>query len=283
MNISIIGGDSRIVELVKILNKNENDVFLYSLEKCDELSNYRHIKSLKEAIDSSRIIITSIPLSKDGKFVNSTFSSEKVTVKGLFSELKNKKVITGNIPEELKQDIETKDNNEIIDVMECEELTILNAIPTAEGAIQVAMEKSAKTIHNSKCLILGFGRIGKVLSKMLSGLGADVYCEARKKQDISWIKAYGYKAIHLDELNENLGKFDFIFNTIPYVILEKERLNLIRKDCLLIDLASKPGGIDFEQAKKMKLQFDWALALPGKVAPKTAANYIYEIIKNELK
>ena len=167
--------------------------------------------------------------------------------------------------------------------MKFEELIVLNSIPTAEGAIQIAMEKSLITLHNSKCLVLGFGRIGKILAKMLLGIGAQVYCEARKEQDIAWIKSYGYNAIHLNDLDNNLGNFDFIFNTIPYLILDKSRLSLIKSECLLIDLASKPGGIDFEEAEKLKLQTDWALALPGKVAPKTAAGYIYEIIKNIVK
>lgn len=145
------------------------------------------------------------------------------------------------------------------------------------------MEKSKKTIHNSKCLVLGFGRIGKILSKMLLGIGAEVYCEARKMQDIAWIETYGYTAIHLKELNNYLSEFDFIFNTIPYLILDKNNLKLVKKDCVLIDLASKPGGIDFEEASNLHLQTDWALALPGKVAPQTAASYIYEIVKNILK
>ena len=114
---------------------------------------------------------------------------------------------------------------------------------------------------------------------MLLGIGAKVYCEARKESDIAWIQAYGYNAIYLEKLNEKLNEFDFIFNTIPCLILDKNNLNLIKKDCLLIDLASKPGGIDFDEADRLHLQTVWALALPGKVAPETAAKYIYEIIK----
>jgi dipicolinate synthase subunit A len=163
--------------------------------------------------------------------------------------------------------------------MKLEELTVLNAIPTAEGAIQLAMQNSLVTLHDSNCLVLGFGRIGKILSKMLNGIGAKVYCEARKDQDIAWIKSYGYNAIKLDELDGSLNKFDFIFNTIPYLILDKKKLSIVKKDCLLIDLASKPGGIDFKEAENLGIQCLWALALPGKVAPKTAAKYIYDVIR----
>lgn len=279
MNISVIGGDSRIVELVRVLKENGNDVLLYGLEDSEKLAGCKHVKNIEETLQNSNLVITSIPLSKDGKFINTAFTDRKILVEDFFRIVKNKKIVTGNITDEIKQYIKTDNNNEIIDILKYEELTVLNAIPTAEGAIQIAMEKSLITLHNSKCLILGFGRIGKVLAKMLSGIGAKVYCEARKQEDIAWIQSYSYNAIHLDELDNYLSEFDFIFNTIPYIVLDKNKLRLIRQDSILIDLASKPGGIDFEEADKLKLKTEWALALPGKVAPRTAAEYIYKIIK----
>ena len=81
------------------------------------------------------------------------------------------------------------------------------------------MEQTLKTIHGSNILVMGFGRIGKILAKMLHGIGANVYCEARKDSDIAWIEAYGYKKIHLRNLKENVDKFDIIINTIPSMIL----------------------------------------------------------------
>ncbi len=281
MNITVIGGDLRVVKLAEILQKNDANLYLYGLEKCAELEKtqyIQHAQSLEDAIYKSQIIITSIPLSKDGIVVNTPYSNEKIYVEELFNLSKNKKIITGNITDQIQNYIQ--DNNEIIDVLKNEELTILNAIPTAEGAIQIAMEKSNITLHNSTCLVMGFGRIGKILAKMLTGIGAKVYCEARKKTDIAFIKAYGYNPIELSNLSEHLDEFDFIFNTIPYVILNESNLNLINTDCLIIDLASKPGGVDFTKARELGLKTEWALALPGKVAPKTAANYIYEVIKN---
>lgn len=280
MNICFIGGDSRTVELIKMLAKDKNDIFLYGLEKCEALKSYNHFENLEKGLQNCDFVITSIPLSKDGKFFNTSFSDKKISVQEFFKIVNNTKIVTGNITNEIQNYIKSENNNEIIDVLKFEELTILNSIPSAEGAIQVAMENSLITLHNSNCLVLGFGRIGKILSKMLLGFGANVFCEARKTQDIAWIKAYGYSPIHLNELDENLSKFDFIFNTIPHVILDKNNLNFIKKECVIIDLASKPGGIDFEEANKLGLQTHWALGLPGKVAPKTAAKYIYEIIKN---
>ena len=279
MNICVIGGDSRILELIKIFEKEKYKLNLYGLEGCSELSEHEHFNEMRKAIESSELVITSIPLSKNGKSINSSYSTKDILIEEFFETVKNKKIITGNITDEIKKYIKLENNNEIIDILKFEELTVLNAIPTAEGAIQIAMEKSKITLHGSNCLILGFGRIGKILSKMLLGIGANVYCEARKQHDIAWIKTYGYNAINLEELDKYLNKFDFIFNTIPYLILDKNRLNLLKTDCVLIDLASKPGGIDFEEANKLNLETEWALALPGKVAPKSSANYIYQIIK----
>lgn len=279
MNIGIIGGDSRIVELVEILVKS-NNIYLYGLKKVEKLSNLTHIDELEDLIKKSDTIITSIPLSKDGIKVNAPYSEKPILVEDFFNLVKSKKIITGNITEVNKEFLKKNKNCEVIDILKLEDLTVLNSIPTAEGAIQIAMEKSNITIHNSKCLVLGFGRIGKILAKMLNGIGAKVSCEARKTADIAWIRSYGYNAIHLDNLNDYLNEYDFIFNTIPHMILDKDRLQLINKECILIDLASKPGGIDFEEAKEMGIQTEWALALPGKVAPKTSAQYIYEIIKD---
>ena len=282
MNISFIGGDSRIVELVKLLSKDKNEICLFGFGQCAELKKFKQASNLDESLQNAEIVITSIPLSKNGKSVNTSFTEKTILVEDLFEKAKNKKIITGNITEEIGKYIKTENNNEIVDVLKYEELTVKNVIPTAEGAISIAMEKSKITLHDSNCLVLGFGRIGKILAKMLHGLGAHVCCEARKHHDLAWIKAYGYNGIHLNNLNERLNEFDFIFNTIPNLILDKTNLELVKKECILIDLASKPGGIDFEEADRLGLQNEWALALPGKVAPKTSAQYIYELIKDIL-
>jgi dipicolinate synthase subunit A len=130
---------------------------------------------------------------------------------------------------------------------------------------------------------MGFGRIGKVLAKMLSGLGAEVYCEARRDDDLAWIKVYGYKPIHLMNLDSYLDKFDIIINTIPFQVLDDEKLDLVRKDVVIIDLASNPGGVDIKAAKNRGIKLIWALSISGKVAPLTSAEYIVETLYHVLK
>ena len=145
------------------------------------------------------------------------------------------------------------------------------------------MEETTRTIHDSNIMVMGYGRVGKILANMLKGIGANVYCEARKNVDLAWIKAYGYTPVHLNEIEKVLGKMDIIINTIPHVILDEQKLEKIDKDCLIIDLASNPGGVDRTVAKKHGLKTIWALSLPGKVAPLTSAEFIKDTIYNIFK
>ncbi len=277
--ISIIGGDLRIVNLAKMMAEDGFEVVTYALEKAEELNGLAKGNTLEETIQKSEYIVTSIPLSKDGKIVNTPYSDAKLTVQELHNHLHGKKLISGKLDESFQNDTMIQ----CYDILEMEEYAVLNAIATAEGAIQIAMEEYPKTLSGSNILVMGFGRIGKIVAKMLQGIGANVYCEARKEPDLAYIKAYGYTPIHLKELDQHLPKFDIIINNIPVQILDKTRLNLVRKDVLILDLASNPGGVDFEYAKQNNIKTIWALALPGKVAPVSAAEYIRDTIYNILQ
>ena len=275
--ISIIGGDLRIVNLAKMLAKDELEVYTYALEKAKELENLKNIhkcETLQEVAEKSNVLMSSIPLSQDGITITAPFSSTKVSLEELFPYLKGKKFSAGKLDEKFKLDPSIQS----YDLLEIEEYAILNAIATAEGAIQIAMEEFPKTLSGSNILVMGFGRIGKILAKMLQGIGANVYCEARKSEDLAYIKAYGYTPIKLEDLSKNLNQFDIIINNIPVPILDKTNLDLVKKDVLISDLASKPGGVDFEYAKKKEIKTILSLGLPGKVAPISAAEYVKEIL-----
>ena len=200
-------------------------------------------------------------------------------INDLIKALNGKKIIAGSIRNNVYE-LAKENNVEIIDLMKREEFSVLNAISTAEGTIKIAIEETSKTLHGSNILVMGFGRIGKILAKMLDGMGAKVSCEARKHSDLAWIKAFGYQPIALKDLKEKLENFDIIINTIPYMVLDKENLKEVKDDALIIDLASNPGGVDREYVKQNKIKFIWALSLPGKIAPITSAEYIKETLHN---
>lgn len=149
--------------------------------------------------------------------------------------------------------------------------------------MQIALEEMPITLHGASCLVIGNGRIGKTLSRMLCCMGANVTVSARKNEDFALIYSSGMQSIDTRNLEGKLEKFDLIVNTVPVTILNRALLAQIREDCLIIDLASKPGGMDFDSAQEMGKKVIWALSLPGKVAPYTSAIAIRETIYNILR
>ena len=276
--ISIIGGDLRIIKLAEMLIEEGVEIFSYALEKAD-VKEINQCENLQEVIKHSDIILGPIPFSSNGKTINTPFSNQEVTVSELLDNLSGKILIAGGIKQDV-YDIASEKNINVMDILKREELAVLNAVSTAEGAIKIAIEETLKNLHGSNILIMGFGRVGKILANMLKGIGAIVSCEARKNSDLAWIRAYGYEPIPIANLKENLNRFDVIINTIPYIILDKDNLSKIRKDALIIDLASSPGGVDREAIKEEHIKFIWALSLPGKVAPITSAEFIKETLYN---
>ena len=279
--ISIIGGDLRMVKLAKNLAKDEHIVYVYGMEKSHELeeNNIEIVETLDQALEKGEYIIGPLPFSGNGVSINAPFSNKEIKIEELKKMQKDKIFIAGVIKEEIKEMLENY-YKEVIDVMQREDFVVLNALATAEGTIQVAMENTEDTIHGSNILVLGFGRVAKMVDYKFLSLGAEVTCAARKAEDFAWIEAYGYKAIDINNMHEKLEDFDIIVNTVPVQILNKKELEFIRKDTLIIDLASNPGGVDRDEVKKQNLKFVWALALPGKVAPNTSAKFIKNTIYN---
>ena len=280
---TVTGGDLRNVKLSNLLLADGNSVNIYGFKNAGFELGITESKDLREAIDDSDIVIGPLPCSNDNETVNAPFHPEKIYINEVFKIMKkNQLFIAGRISDKIIH-LAGAYNVYCTDILEREEMAVLNAIPTAEGAIQIAMEEMPITLHDCKALILGFGRIGKILAKMLQGIGVKVFVEARKYSDIAWIKSYSYKPVYINELGDYIGQMDVVFNTIPHIILDANMLGKLKNDCLIIDLASKPGGVDFERARGMGVKVIWALSLPGKVAPITAAKFIKETVYNILE
>lgn len=282
MEISIIGGDLRTVKLIKLLAQDKNKIKAWGFEKCEELldfekknDNLKIHNNLDEALQN-QIIIGPTPFTKDRKYICTQYTNQKLEIQTLANKIRDKLLIGGSVPAEILEQIET------IDILKDERLVILNAISTVEGTIEIAIKETQKNLYNSNILIIGYGRIGKILVDRLTAFKANVYCSARGK-DITWIEAYGSKSIKYEELNKKIDMFDIIINTVPVLILNKKRLELLNKNTLLIDVASAPGGIDFEVARQLNIKTIWALGIPGKIAPISSAEYIKETIYNIIK
>ena len=284
-NFSIIGGDLRIIKLAKMLAEDGNNVYTYGMEKAEELKENKNIimcNKLQETVKKSEIVIGPIPFSSNGKGINAPFSDNIISIRELMHVINAKILIAGSITPDV-YDLANDEYIEIIDIMKREELAVLNTISTAEGTIEIIIANTNKIIHGSKVLILGFGRIGKVLARKLAGLSAKVTCAARKDEDLAWIRAYGHMETNINAIGENLSEYDVIINTVPHLVLTSEKIKYVKDDCLLVDLASNPGGIDKKAAKDKNLKLIWALALPGKGAPVTTAEFIKDTVYNILK
>ena len=281
--ISIIGGDLRQLIIAKELNGCGFKTTVYGFEGYEGDFEYTEIShDISEAVEGADVIVLPLPFSSDGHNINCPFGGACVSFERLLKEMNKDQLLLGGRFENKDVELAKSYGIRYIDYFEREELNVLNAVPTAEGALAIAMNELPVTIHSSKAAVLGYGRIGKVLSRILSSLGAYVTVVARKPSDIAWINIRGFESRHFRELKEALYDVDVIFNTVPSVVVDREVLSSLKKDVLIIDLASKPGGVDLKSAKDLNVKVIWALSLPGKVAPVSAGKIIEKCLLNIL-
>lgn len=164
---------------------------------------------------------------------------------------------------------------EICDYLLREELSLKNAIPTAEGALQLALDELPVTMNGLRVLIVGMGRIGTALTEILKGFGADITVAVRNGSGAARARLHGVSSVSIKEAGSDYG---LVFNTVPSLVFDRELLSRFSKSTLFIDLASKPGGIDFDAALELGIKVIWALGLPGKTAPVTSGEFIAETV-----
>lgn len=265
-----IGGDSRQVYLINHLLENGFDVSSSGLfsellsKECLQIDNY------KEALQSHEIILCPTPFSKDGKQINTIKNDIIIFINELKSLLTPEHlIIGGNIPVNFT-DALNKKNIHYLDLLNKDAVAIENAVSTAEGAIAKAIMQSPINLNLSNCLIIGFGRCGKVLAHKLSGLGAKVSITTRSKDNNAIATSYGYTQLSYTDLEENISSYDFIFNTAPALVLTSKALSVLNPDVTIIDIASVPGGLDYDYVNKAKVNAYLYLGIPGKISPKSS-------------
>lgn len=279
MTYVIVGGDLRSIELARLLVLDKNDVSVIGFT--EEMLPQGVYMADSNSMDKADVIVMPMVMSYDDININAPYSDVSIKITDILDKIHGQIVILGKISDSIAYSMKERGIH-YVDILQREELLVLNAIPTAEGALQVAMDSIPITLHSSNCMILGFGRIGKILCSMLSALGANVYAMARKEKDLACIFARGYNGVHVNELKKTIRHMDVVFNTIPYVILGRDVLGEVKKDSIILDLASKPHGVNSDVAKDMGVTVKYLPGLPGKVAPRTCAvfmrNVIYSII-----
>lgn len=278
MKIAIVGGDRRYLYLSGTLAGMGYEVYHLFVPAADAQSVQAKTGNYKELLPLCGGVILPMPVSRDGIRLNTPLWMEDVFMTDCFKYIARSTPVVGGLVTPYVAAAGNSCGVTIVDLLETEELAVRNALPTAEGAVQLAMEETPSTIFGANCIIAGYGRISRILARMLRALGANVTVTSRKSDHMAWITSEGYRSWPTARLGEIASEGDIFFNTIPAAVFTREILYQMHPGALVIDLASMPGGTDFESAKKLGIQAIHALSLPGKVAPKSAAGYIAEVV-----
>ena len=178
--IAFLGGDQRMRLLAQMMAADGYEVCSW------ELSGAPNPQALCDAL-KAQVIVLPLPMEKNGYL-----SGTELTTERLFRALRPEhRIFAGNVSGEAMALADALGLH-ITDYFAVEELSVRNAVPTAEGAIETAMKHTSVTLHGTPCLVVGFGRIGKVLAHDLHALRAKVSVSARKRSDLAWIDAFGY-------------------------------------------------------------------------------------------
>ncbi|MFW6022451.1 MAG: dipicolinate synthase subunit DpsA [Halanaerobiaceae bacterium] len=276
--MAVIGGDKREKVLVeKLLDKG------YSISVLSDSNfNNDNVKvsvEMKKVVENADVVLASMSSTDEKGFLKSTFIDEKIKLDEDFFELLSQDALflIGIAVPKIKSIMDDR-NIQYIELARLDNLAIMNAIPTAEGAIKIAIEETEITLYNSRIIIYGLGKVGFALAWRLKMLGAEVFAVTRDKTATARGHDLGIKMLTYQELNKKLPDIDIIYNTVPARIIDAEAISLLKKDTIIIDLASSPGGTDFEIANEMGIKAILALGLPGKIAPITAGMLLADII-----
>ena len=282
LNLWVAGGDMRQGKLAELLAGDGHTVHAFALEQLGSLSGVQGEDSLA-GIALADCVILPLPAAGEGLMLNAPLARRQHPLAEVLDALRPGQVICAGMVGAATAELAASRGLTLHDYFAREELAVANAVPTAEGAVQLAMEHLPITIHGSKVLVIGFGRVGRLTAQRFQALGARVSVAARKYEQLAWAQAMGFGGEHLAHLKGWLCGYDLIVNTVPTQVLGREELEDLNPSCLVLDLASKPGGVDLGAAGELGLTVVWALALPGKVAPVTAGAAIRDTIYNMLR
>ena len=269
--IAVLGGDKRMDFAARELERLGYAVREWG--RCEGEDAAAFSQKAKEWLSGVDALMLPLPTSLDGTHLSLPMcqSEEKLRMETLFSAAPDKLWLVGRFGEALRMRAE-REGIRWIDYFDSEILQLKNALPTAEGAIEIALHELPVVLDGTKVSVIGFGRIGEVLAHKLKALGAEVTVWARRLEVCVRAELLGYFAKQI--VGEDSLCFDtntrVIFNTVPSRLISRTVLQRLGRECIIIDLASAPGGVDMGAARELGVRSIWATALPGKCAPESA-------------
>ena len=275
MKILVCGGDERYLHLMEMLCADGDEVLSCAAEKATLPSGVQKVNGVCPA----DIVLLPVP-AETGKFgaLNAPFADKVQSAAGLVRALpKGSVIIGGKLSVSIKA---AADGSEVYDIMHRPDFVVGNAVITAEAAVNMLMNESKRALCDMKVLVIGWGRIGKLVSKKLRDLGAETAVLSQNPEARALAQAVGHTT-HKELPPELRGGFDAVINTAPARVLNS--LEGFREDCILLELASAPGGIDTAEAQLRGLKSIAAPGLPGKYAPVSAAGLIHSSLRSIIK
>lgn len=295
-NFGLIGGDLRQTYLVKLLLEDDisDKINLYGVSGFDKENNdVRLCGCVEEVVRNSDVIIGAIPFTKDGVYVTGcndndglridAFADKFLSVCPCRTVASSKYFFAGAVPGNVYAPLKEAGVN-VFDITARDDFAVFNAVPTAEGAIQYIMAETPYTLAGRNVLVIGSGRVGRVVTHKFDRLNVNVTVSSRKPSERALWSAYGINSCgYGKDFREAVSKADIVVNTVPLPVVDDECLSVFKDEVLIIDLAT---GCDFfalsNEEKALKHKVIKLPGLPGKVAPLTAASYIKTVMVNIL-
>ena len=236
-----------------------------------------HYSNLSDALSSCKTVILPFPLSPDGITLNCA-EAERPTLREIFAAISESchadvRVYGGAIKEGAR-DVAASFGIDLTDYGAFDEIALENAVPTAEAAVQLAMQSLNVIVRGSCFAVIGYGRCGSELARLLKAMGGNVCAVARSGRDRAKMRNDGVTPLDFQSLAEAVNGSDITFNTVPFNVFDCDTLKRLSEGRIIIELASAPGGVDRECAALYGVKVIHAPSLPGKYAPKTAAEII---------
>ena len=285
MQIAVIGGDARQLEIIRKLTELDARLSLIGFEQLDHAFTGA-VKEKLDEVDFSTIdaLILPVPGTNLEGQVETIFSNEKVILtEDMLLKTPEHCTIYSGISNAFLNEITTKSKRRLIQLFSRDDVAIYNSIPTVEGTIMMAIQHTDYTIHGSNVTVLGLGRCGMSTARAFHALGAKVKVGARKSEHLARITEMGVTPFHLNNLVKEVSDTDILINTVPHPVVSAAVISKLPAHTLIIDIASKPGGTDFRYAEKRGIKALLAPSLPGIVAPKTAGLILADVLTQLLQ
>lgn len=280
VRVAVLGGDLRELILIRELLKQGAVVTAAGYPDLPDLAGVRHAACVVDAIREQDAVIAPMANTDEQGVIRTAFDAgaRLILDDAAFQAIRPGTPLFIGVAKPIIEKLARSYDVRLIQLAEVDEIAILNSIPTAEGAIQRAMETLPVTLHGTRTAVVGFGRCGVTLARMLHGIGSRVCVVARDPGQRARAYEMGLDAFDLEELGEAVSSARAVFNTIPAGVLTRAVLERIPKDGVVIDIASAPGGTDFEAARELGLKAFLDLGIPGKAAPETAGAILGRIV-----